>query len=169
MARCMGFATMAACPTPDQPHDHRLTTIAPTERVIVRVQTAPLSIDEVAGAVADSAAGAVCIFTGTVRGSSDAGDVTGLTYEAWHELAEQRLRALGEEILERWPAQKVAIVHRVGELAVGETSVIVAVSSPHRAEAFDACRHGIEALKHDVPIWKKEALVSGDAHWVMGS
>jgi molybdopterin synthase catalytic subunit len=137
--------------------------------VLTRVQDTPLSLDEAAAAVADPAAGAVCIFTGTVRDHSDAGDVTGLSYEAWHELAEQRLRELADEILERWPARRVAIVHRVGSLVVGETSVIVAVSAPHRAEAFEACRHGIERLKEDVPIWKKEGLVSGEAHWVMGS
>lgn len=141
----------------------------PDASVLTRVQDAPLSLDEAARAVADPAAGAVCIFTGTVRDHSDAGDVTGLTYEAWHELAEQRLRELAGEILERWPARRVAIVHRVGALEVGETSVIVAVSAPHRAEAFEACRHGIERLKEDVPIWKKEGLVTGDAHWVMGS
>ena len=141
----------------------------PDASVLTRVQDAPLSLDEAAAAVADPAAGAVCIFTGTVRDHSDAGGVTGLTYEAWHELAEQRLRELADEILERWPARKVAIVHRVGVLEVGETSVIVAVSAAHRAEAFEACRHGIERLKEDVPIWKKEGLVSGEAHWVMGS
>jgi molybdopterin synthase catalytic subunit len=139
------------------------------DRVLTRVQFEPLSLDDAASAVADPAAGAVCIFTGTVRDHSDAGDVTGLSYEAWHELAELRLRALADGILRRWPVRRVAIVHRVGDLAVGETSVIVAVSSPHRAEAFDACRHGIEQLKQDVPIWKKEGLVTGEAHWVMGS
>ena len=147
-------------PRPDAHHDDRVRT---------RVQLEPLSLDEAASAVADPAAGAVCIFAGTVRDHSGAGDVTGLTYEAWHELAERRLRELAEEILRRWPARRVAIVHRVGELSVGETSVIVAVSAPHRAEAFEACRHGIEQLKQDVPIWKKEGLVSGDEHWVMGS
>jgi molybdopterin synthase catalytic subunit len=65
--------------------------------------------------------------------------------------------------------KKVAILHRIGDLAIGEASVVVACSAPHRAEAFDACRHGIERLKDDVPIWKKEALVSGEAEWVMGS
>ena len=138
-------------------------------RVVTRVQEGPLSLDEVSRAVADPAAGAVCIFTGTVRDHSDSGSVTGLTYEAWHHLAEQRLAELAAEILDRWPARRVAIVHRVGELTVGEASVLVAVSAAHRAEAFEACRHGIERLKQEVPIWKKEGLVSGDAHWVMGS
>ena len=137
--------------------------------MLTRVQEAPLSLDEAAAAVADPAAGAVCIFIGTVRDRSAAGDVTGLTYEAWHELADRRLRELADEILARWPARRIAIVHRVGALEVGETSVIVAVSAPHRAEAFEACRHGIERLKEDVPIWKKESLVAGEAHWVMGS
>ncbi len=138
-------------------------------RVLTRVQEAPLSLDEVAGAVTDPAAGAVCTFTGTVRDHSEAGSVTGLTYEAWHELAEERLAELAAEIRERWSVCSVAIVHRVGERAVGEASVIVAVSAAHRAEAFEACRHGIERLKQEVPIWKREGLVSGEAHWVMGS
>jgi molybdopterin synthase catalytic subunit len=147
---------------------HR-TEARPDERVLTRVQEAPLSLDDAAGAVADAKAGAVCIFTGTVRDHSEAGGVTGLSYEAWNELAQERLRELAGEILERWPACKVALVHRVGDLRVGEMSVIVAVSAPHRADAFEACRHGIEQLKRDVPIWKKEGLVSGESHWVMGS
>jgi len=145
------------------------TDAEPGARVLTRVQNAPLSVDEAARAVADGAAGAMCIFTGTVRDHSDAGDVSGLTYEAWHELADARLRELADDILDRWPARRVAIMHRVGDLGIGEISVIVAVSAPHRAEAFEACRHGIERLKHDVPIWKKEGLVSGESHWVMGS
>lgn len=134
-----------------------------------RVQETPLSIDEAMQAVADPAAGAVCVFAGTVRDRSEAGEVTGLTYEAWLELAEQRLSELAREILERWAVRRVAIAHRTGELSVGETSVVIAVSAAHRAEAFEACRHGIERLKQDTPIWKKEHLVTGDAHWVMGS
>ena len=145
------------------------TETARAGRVLTRVQSEPLSLDEAADSVADPAAGAACIFSGTVRDHSDAGDVTGLTYEAWHELAERRLGELADDILQRWPVRRVAIVHRVGELTVGDTSVIVAVSAPHRADAFEACRHGIEQLKRDVPIWKKEGLVTGDAHWVMGS
>jgi molybdopterin synthase catalytic subunit len=145
----------------------------PTDRsaasILTRVQDAPLWLDVAAGWVADPAAGAVFIFEVSVRDHSEAGEVTGLAYEAWQDLAERRLRELADQILERWPVCRVAIVHRVGALHVGEASVIVAVSAPHRAEAFEACRHGIERLKEDVPIWKKEGLVSGEAHWVMGS
>lgn len=140
-----------------------------SDRLLVRVQTEPLSVDEALAAVADPGAGATCVFVGTVRDSSASGDVTGLTYEAWDALASRRLRDIGEELSAGWELRRVAILHRTGELSLGEASVVVAVSAPHRAEAFEACRRGIERLKQDVPIWKKEALVSGEAHWVMGS
>jgi len=139
------------------------------DRVLVRVTPQPLSSEEALSFVADPGAGASCLFVGTVRDSSEAGDVTGLRYEAWDELAETRLREIAGELLERWPVLRVAIVHRTGDLSIGEASVVIACSAPHRADAFEACRRGIERLKHDVPIWKKEVLSSGDAHWVMGS
>ena len=109
------------------------------------------------------------MFLGTVRDRSTDGEVTGLTYEAWDELATRRLEELATEMFERWPLRKVALLHRSGELEVGEVSVVVACSAPHRSEAFEACRHGIEQLKRDVPIWKKEHLRSGASSWVMGS
>jgi molybdopterin synthase catalytic subunit len=137
--------------------------------VMITLSTEPLSTDEALSAVADPGAGASCMFVGTVRDNSSAGDVTGLTYEVWAELADERLREIGEEMIQRWPVLRVAIAHRSGSLGIGEASVIVACSAPHRADAFEACRHGIERLKADVPIWKKESLASGDAHWVMGS
>ena len=140
-----------------------------SERSSIRVSAEPLSVDEALASVADPGAGGTCVFVGTVRDHSDAGDVTGLRYEAWNELAVKRLEELADEMLEKWPLRKVAILHRTGDLAIGEASVVIACSAPHRADAFDACRHGIERLKQDVPIWKKEALVSGESHWVMGS
>ena len=136
---------------------------------LVRITGEPLRMEEAADFVADPAAGATCLFAGTVRNRSEAGDVSGLVYEAWDELAERRLREVAGEMRSTWPVRKVALLHRIGALGVGETSVVVACSAPHRAEAFEACRHGIERLKQDVPIWKKEALTTGDAHWVMGS
>jgi molybdopterin synthase catalytic subunit len=136
---------------------------------LVRITGEPLRMEEAADFVADPAAGATCVFAGTVRNRSEAGDVSGLVYEAWDELAERRLREVAGEMRSTWPVRKVALLHRTGALDVGETSVVVACSAPHRAEAFEACRHGIERLKQDVPIWKKEALATGDAHWVMGS
>jgi molybdopterin synthase catalytic subunit len=142
---------------------------AVSEPVLVRISAGPIPVDEALAFVGDPGAGGTCLFVGTVRDRSDAGDVTGLHYEAWEELATRRLGEIAEEMLARWPIRRVAILHRIGELAIGEASVVVACSAPHRAEAFDACRHGIERLKEDVPIWKKEALVSGEALWVMGS
>jgi molybdopterin synthase catalytic subunit len=142
---------------------------AVSEPVLVRISAGPLPVDEALAFVADPGAGGTCVFVGTVRNRSDAGEVTGLHYEAWDELATTRLGEIAGEMLDSWPLRKVAILHRTGDLAVGEASVVVACSAPHRAEAFDACRHGIERLKRDVPIWKKEGLVSGEAQWVMGS
>ena len=141
----------------------------PEDSTLVRITSEPLRLEEAASFVADPAAGATCVFAGTVRNRSEAGDVRGLIYEAWEELAGRRLREVAGEMCSIWPVRRVALLHRIGALDVGETSVVVACSAPHRAEAFDACRHGIERLKHDVPIWKKEALASGEAHWVMGS
>jgi molybdopterin synthase catalytic subunit len=140
-----------------------------SDRFLVRITPGPLSPDEALAFVADPGAGGTCVFVGTVRDQSDAGQVIGLSYEAWDDLALARLRSIAEEILSGWPTQKVAILHRTGDLSVGETSVVVAASAPHRADAFDACRHGIERLKEDAPIWKKEGLTSGETHWVMGS
>ena len=139
------------------------------DRLLARITTDTLSVDEALAYVRDPAAGATCVFVGTVRDHSDLGGVTGLTYEAWEELGVERFRELAHEASERWPVCRIALLHRTGELAVGEISVVVAVSAPHRAEAIEACRHAIERLKHEVPIWKKESLVEGEAHWVMGA
>ena len=140
-----------------------------TDLVRISITSGTLSVEEALAFVADPGAGGTCVFAGTVRDHSDAGEVTALTYEAWESLARTRMQEIAEQITEKWPIRKVAIFHRTGTLAIGETSVVVACSAPHRSDAFDACRYGIERLKEDVPIWKKEALVSGEAHWVMGS
>ncbi len=142
---------------------------AVSETVLVRLSAEPLSVGEALSFVADEGAGATSVFIGSVRDRSADGEVTGLEYEAWDELATTRLGEIAEEMLSRWPLRRVSILHRTGDLAVGEASVVVACSAPHRAEAFEACRHGIERLKEDVPIWKKEGLTSGEARWVMGS
>ena len=140
-----------------------------SDQHLARVTAHPITAQEAVDFVGDPGAGGMCVFLGTVRDRSDQGEVTGLTYEAWEELALIRLGELAAEMSDRWPVRKVALLHRTGELAIGEVSVVVACSAPHRAEAFEACRYGIERLKEDVPIWKKESLASGDAHWVMGS
>jgi molybdopterin synthase catalytic subunit len=139
------------------------------DALLVRITADALDPNEAVAFVADPGAGGTCLFSGTVRDHSDEGDVTGLDYEAWDELAERRARQIAEELFSKWPLRKVALLHRTGHLDVGEVSVLVAVSSAHRAEAFEACRHGIERVKEELPVWKKEALVSGESHWVHGS
>jgi molybdopterin synthase catalytic subunit len=139
------------------------------EDLLVRITGEAIGADEATAFVADPAAGGTCVFIGTVRDHSEAGGVTGLTYEAWEELAVRRLEELAEVLFAGWPLRRVALLHRFGELGVGDVSVVIAVSAEHRAEAFEACRHAIEHLKHEVPIWKKEHLVSGESGWVMGS
>ena len=109
--------------------------------------------------------GAVCTFTGVVRNHAEGHTVTHLEYEAYPGMAEERIRAVAEEALHRFGATAVAAVHRTGTLRIGEASVVVAASAHHRAAAFEACRHTIDALKADAPIWKKEHGPDG-AVWV---
>jgi len=139
------------------------------ETLLVKLTDAPLEASQALAFAADPAAGGTVLFAGTVRDNSKAGEVTALDYEAWEDRALSRLEAVGEEMFQRWSVCRVAILHRTGHLEVGATSVLVCCSAPHRAEAFEAARHGIERIKQDVPIWKKESLTSGTAHWVMGS
>jgi molybdopterin synthase catalytic subunit len=137
--------------------------------LLIRVTSDPIFADDAVAFVSDPGAGGTCVFLGTVRDHSGAGDVEGLSYEAWDELAARRIEEIADEASATWSIRKMAILHRTGDLGIGEISVVVAVSAEHRAEAFDACRHGIERLKQDVPIWKKEHLEAGESHWVMGS
>ncbi|HUI01745.1 MAG TPA: molybdenum cofactor biosynthesis protein MoaE [Nitrososphaerales archaeon] len=125
---------------------------------------------EVVASVADPGAGAVALFLGTVRDNSEAGSVTAMEYEAYPAMAERSIAETEEEVRRRWPDTKgVRVVHRVGRLAIGDVSVAVAVSSPHRAEAFEACRYAIERIKRDAAIWKRETLADGSAVWVEGA
>ncbi len=136
----------------------------------VLFEITPLTLDprRLEAAVAHPGAGAICTFSGVVRDSSRGEPVTHLEYEAYADMAEARMRAIADEISERWPAARVAMAHRTGRLEIGEVSVVVAASSPHRKEAFEACRWGIDRLKESVPIWKKEFARSG-AVWIEGA
>lgn len=113
----------------------------------------------------DGQMGGVCTFTGVVRHHSKGHDVIRLEYEAHEEMATAVMERIAGECQERWPGVIVAIHHRVGVLAPGDLAVVIAAASPHRAEAFAACRHCIERLKEDAPIWKKEVSSSGQ-EWV---
>jgi molybdopterin synthase catalytic subunit len=135
----------------------------------VRITDRPLDVSEALAFVAHPGAGGTVLFAGTVRDHSGGGSVTGLSYEAWSERAVELMEAIGREIFERWAICRLAMLHRTGDLAVGDTSVLVCCSAAHRKEAFEGARHGIERIKRDVPIWKKEVLADGRAEWVMGS
>ncbi|HWP35811.1 MAG TPA: molybdenum cofactor biosynthesis protein MoaE [Thermodesulfobacteriota bacterium] len=126
----------------------------------------PIDVGQVIAAVADPGCGAIVTFLGTVRDHAEGRPVAGIDYHAYRDMAERKLAEIGEEIRRQWGELRVAIVHRTGHLAVGEVSVAIAVAAPHRAEAFAACRHAIERIKVIVPIWKKEAWVSGGGRWV---
>jgi molybdopterin synthase catalytic subunit len=114
--------------------------------------------------------GAVVVFSGTVRDHAEGRTgVTLLEYEAYVEQVEPRLAAIADEMRRRWPALgRIALVHRIGPMGLGESSVVVAVSSPHRPEAFDAARFGIDTLKATAPIWKREHWQDG-ADWATGA
>jgi molybdopterin synthase catalytic subunit len=132
---------------------------------LIAVRESELSLDEVRAAVADPAAGGIALFAGAVRDSDHDRGVTGLSYSA-HPSAVDALRRVAEVIAEKYPVIGIAAVHRVGDLAIGELAVVLAVSCPHRAEAFDACRDLIDILKASVPIWKHQRFDDGTAEWV---
>jgi molybdopterin synthase catalytic subunit len=139
-------------------------------RSISRLTRARIDPAKLLRSAGDPGAGATVLFLGTVRDNSEAGSVEKIEYEAYEPMAEKSLAHAEEEIKRRWPdTRHVKVVHRVGGLRVGEVSVAVVVSSAHRAEAFEACRHAIERVKHDAPIWKREKLAGGKEVWVEGA
>lgn len=119
-------------------------------------------------AVAHPAAGALCVFHGVTRDHHLGRAVTHLAYEAYPEMALAALEAIAGEVTAKWPGTRLAITHRLGEVPVGQASVVIVVASAHRAEAFEACRYAIDQLKLRVPIWKKEFWADGSA-WVEGT
>ncbi|CCF82921.1 molybdopterin converting factor subunit 1 [Nitrolancea hollandica] len=130
-----------------------------------RVIEEPIDLPAVTREVADPGAGAIATFVGTVRNTARGRDVLYLDYEAYPAAAEKMLARIGDEIADRWGIDRVAITHRIGRLEIGEASVAIAVSSPHRNEAFEACHYAIERIKQIVPIWKKEYYAGGDV-WI---
>jgi molybdopterin synthase catalytic subunit/molybdopterin converting factor small subunit len=126
-----------------------------------------LSLDALVARVAHPGAGGITTFLGVVRDNAHDQAVKFLEYEAYPELAERMLAQIGAEVQERWSDVRLAIAHRTGRLQIGEASVIIAASAPHRAEAFAACRYAIERLKVIVPVWKKE-FASDTEYWVEG-
>jgi MoaE-MoaD fusion protein len=129
------------------------------------VRDEALSLDEVVRAVESEELGGIATFTGVVRRQSRGKRVVRLEYEAYRPMAERRLREIGEQLMKEQPGVRLAIVHRVGVLAVGEAAVVIAAAAPHRAAAFDVCRAAIDRLKESVPIWKKEITEDGES-WI---
>ena len=118
--------------------------------------------------VTDGAAGGIAVFLGTTRSerSPDGRDLVALDYEAYEEMALKQMRDLAAAARSRWPVTKLALLHRTGRVAISQPSVVIAVSTPHRADAFEACRFLIDELKKSVAIWKKEIWSAGPGTWV---
>lgn len=134
-------------------------------RVLVALSPEPLDLAAVHAHLADAGAGGEVVFTGTVRDHHVGRHVTALEFEAYAEMAVASLAQLAADMLGRWDLRRVALLHRTGRVEVGGVCVVVGVSAPHRVEAFEACRHGIDTLKAEAPIWKREVFEGGEA-WV---
>lgn len=139
--------------------------IPPVSGGAFAITDGPLSLEAVVAEVADERAGAVATFTGTVRGESRGRRVVHLEYEAYTQMAESVMAGLATVLKARYELHEVAIHHRVGRVEIGEASVVIAVSAPHRAAALDACKEAIDALKETVPLWKKEVYEGGE-EWI---
>lgn len=146
-------------------NDHPGEQAAANPIRLLAIRDTPLSVDEVFGAVGDSAAGGTALFVGTVRDHDGGADVDALGYSC-HPSAEAELRRVAEKVAAEYPVRALAAVHRVGDLEIGDLAVVVAVSCPHRGEAFEACRKLIDDLKHEVPIWKHQRFSDGTEEWV---
>jgi molybdopterin synthase catalytic subunit len=132
----------------------------------VALVRAPIDVAHVLGSVADPATGATTLFLGTVRDVNDGRAVTGIEYPAYEPMAVREMAAIAAEAVALWGDARVAVVHRIGMLSLGEASVAIAVAHPRRAPAMDAQRWMIEELKRRVPIWKLEHYVDGTREWV---
>jgi molybdopterin synthase catalytic subunit len=133
---------------------------------MVELTPEPINYVAVTEIVRRTNCGAVVLFLGTVRDLTGEQVTVALDYEAYPAMAEKKLEEIEQETRARWPVEELVIVHRLGHLEVGEISVAVAVSCPHRADAFEACRHAIDRTKELVPIWKKENWADGKSEWV---
>jgi len=134
---------------------------------MVELISKKISVDAVLEQVADTSAGAVVLFLGRVRDRNGNKAVLSMDYEAYDKMAVTKMEQLEKMACEHWPVSKICIVHRIGSLQLGEVSIAIAVASPHRKDAFAACRFVIDSFKETVPIWKKEYFQDGEG-WVEG-
>ena len=147
-------------------HDgDEVAVIPPVSGGSLVLSAEPLDVAVVVAEAASDDAGAISTFVGTVRRSSRGREVVRLEYEAFEEMAEPMLRSLADELTERHGLCAVAIHHRVGVVEIGEPSIVIAVSAPHRAAAIEACREAIDTLKQTIPLWKKEIYADGE-QWI---
>lgn len=123
---------------------------------MIRITNNRLSLQEIMFELEDNSAGALSIFIGNVRNRGKSGNVSEIYYEAYSEMAEQKMREIENEAQTKWGIKKLVAIHRIGNIKVGESSIIIGVSSEHRHEAFEACKYIINNVKARVPIWKKE-------------
>jgi len=133
---------------------------------MIRLTNDPIDYHALTEAVRRADCGGVVLFLGTVRDLTDGKRTVALDYDAYPAMAEKKMAEIEADTRQRWPVGEIAMIHRLGHLDVGEVSVAVAVSCPHRKEAFEACRHAIDRLKELVPIWKKENWADGQTEWV---
>ncbi len=133
-----------------------------------RITAAPIDAAELVQRVRANEDGAVLLFMGVVRNHHAGRAVVGLTYDAYKEMATEKLEGICEDVSSQFEVGDIAVVHRVGELAIGEVSVAIAVAAPHRDAAYKASRQLIERLKREVPIWKRERYANGGEAWQEG-
>jgi molybdopterin synthase catalytic subunit len=130
----------------------------------------PIDVEGLLANVKDDSAGATILFLGTIRNHNEGYDVSAIYYEVYMRMAEDAMAKIETEAIKRWNLKKFAAIHRIGNLKIGEVSVAIAVSSEHRAEAFEAARYAIDQIKSEVPIWKKEVINNGkEARWAQGT
>ena len=134
---------------------------------LIRITNDRLNLEEVMLELEDNSAGALSIFIGNVRNRGRSGNVSEIYYESYSKMAEQKMREIENEAQTKWEIKKLVAFHRIGNIKVGETSIIIGVSSEHRQEAFEACKYVIDNVKTRVPIWKKEISEEGQK-WVEG-
>ena len=129
----------------------------------------PIDIEKLLASVKDDSAGATILFLGTVRDHNDGYMVSAIYYEAYVRMAEEAMAKIEAESTKKWNLKKISTTHRIGNLKLGEVSVAIAVSSEHRAEAFEAGKYAIDRIKSEVPIWKKEIISSKGGIWAKGT
>lgn len=139
-----------------------------TDTTWIQLTEAPLDVAAADAFLRTPAAGGIDLFVGTTRRWTAGRQTVRLAYEAYGAMAAKTMRALAAEAAERWPVQRVAVLHRLGEVPPPEASVVIGVACAHRAEAFAACRWLIDTLKVQVPIWKREHYADGSTEWVQG-